>query len=98
MVNEQKCCICKHLLLAYIIDEDNVYTCPSCENMSCETIVKKGANCTVKVNGGNNEEYFLNKKLLAAAGDGGSGRGEAKALMKQRQYSTAFKGHMHSVL
>ena len=43
------------------------YTCPSRENMSWETILKKGANCTVKVDGGNIEEYFLNKKLLAAA-------------------------------
>ena len=29
--------------------------------------MKKGANCTVKVDGGNIEEYFLNKKLSAAA-------------------------------
>ena len=69
LVNEQKCCICKHLLSTDIIDEDNIYTCSSCENMLCEKIVKKGANCTVKVNGGNNE-YFLNEKLLAAAGGG----------------------------
>ena len=88
MVNEQKCCICKHLLPAYIIGQDNIYTCPSCENMSCETIVKKGANCTVKVNGANNEEYFLNEKLLAAAGGWRGG----KALMKQRLYSTTLKG------
>ena len=89
MVNEQKFCICKHLLSADIIDEDNIYTCPSCENMSSQTIMKKGENCTVKVNVGNNEEYFLNEKLLATAV--GEGRG-AKALLKQRQYSITLKG------
>ena len=41
LINEQKCCICKHLS-AEIIDADNIYTCPSCENMLCETIAKKG--------------------------------------------------------
>ena len=48
LVNEQICCIYKHLLSAEIIDADNIYTCPSCENMSCKTILKKGANCTGK--------------------------------------------------
>ena len=46
---------------------------------------KKGANSSVKIDGGNIEEYFCNEKLLAAAGG-------AKALLKQRQYSISLKG------
>ena len=80
---KQKCCICKHLS-GEIIDADNIYICPSCENMLFETIVKKAASCTVKVDVGN-IEYFLNEKRLAAAGG-------AKALLKQRQYSISLKG------
>ena len=85
LINEQKCCISKHLLSAEIIDADSIYTCPSCENIPCKTIVKKGANCTVKVDDGSIEKYFLNEKLLAAAGG-------AKALLKQRHYSISLKG------
>ena len=80
---KQKCCICKHLS-GEIIDADNIYTCPSCENIMFETIVKKAASSTVKVYGGN-IEYFLNEKHLAAAGG-------AKALLKQCQYSISLKG------
>ena len=47
LLNEQK--YCKDLLSAEIIDADSIYSFSCCENMSCKTIVKKGANCTVKV-------------------------------------------------
>ena len=67
LINEQK--YCKDLLSAEIIDADNIYSFSCCENMSCETIVKKGANCTVKVDTGNIGQYFLNEKPLAGAGE-----------------------------
>ena len=85
MRNEQICCICEHLHSAEIIDADNIYTCPSCENMSCKTIVKKGANCTTNIDGGNIEEYLHKEKLLAAAGG-------TKSLLKQCQYLISLKG------
>ena len=67
LLNEQK--YCKDLLSAEIIDADSIYSFSCCENMSCKTIVKKGANCTVKVDTGIIGQYFLNEKPLADAGE-----------------------------